>query len=104
VAIDNVLRGPEVYLRAHALDARNVDVPDGGARHVVSATREQHRLDASPDIRVRRQPAAAVPTPIATRALGAPYDRFLINADSDAYDIWLMHSPLRATGENHTHH
>jgi hypothetical protein len=76
-------------VRSHAFDARLADVPSGGARDPSSAARGQVALDASPDVRVWRSPAADPPDPVAV-----PLD-----ANSDPFDVWRMRSALRVRGE-----
>jgi hypothetical protein len=82
-------QGPRVYLRSHPYDTRWTTVPEGGARDPLSPTGAQFPLDASPDLRVRRAPAAPPPRPVALP----------LTAASDPYDLWLMQSALRAAGE-----
>ncbi len=58
VALDGGTQGPQLYVRADPASARRGTISPGGSRDPVSGARAQVRLDASPDIRVWRPPAA----------------------------------------------
>jgi len=89
VALDAQAQGPEVYLRADAASARRGAVTVGGGRDPAGMAGAQLRLDASPDIRIWRTPAAAPAEPLALPA----------GAGSSTFDIWVLQSALRAAGE-----
>jgi hypothetical protein len=89
VPLERAVVTPTIYVRSHVFDARLADVPSGGARDPSGAARGQVALDASPDVRVWRSPAADPPEPVAV-----PLD-----ANSDPFDVWRMRSALRVRGE-----
>lgn len=84
--LDGRQRGPEVYLRAHALDLGRDKIVPGGSRAPI-------RLDASPDVRIGR---ASLAPPIAPVAFAAAPAYF--GADADPYDVWLVKAALLANG------
>ncbi len=90
VALDGVAQGREVFLRAHGQASRQGDVPAGGARDAFRPAQAQVRLDASPDIRIRRA-AGGGPAPVAA---------FPVPPGDDEYLVWLLQSALRASGKN----
>jgi hypothetical protein len=90
VPLERPVVTPTIYVRSHAFDTRLADVPSGGARDPLGAARGQVALDASPDVRVWRSPAADPPEPVAV-----PLD-----GNSDAFDVWRMRSALRVLGES----
>src|SRR5205823_5824452 len=63
VAIDGSTVGPTTYLQAQDLDIRRGPVPFGGAEDLMSTSRTQARLDASPDLRIWRPDTAGPPIP-----------------------------------------
>jgi Domain of unknown function (DUF1906) len=112
VVIDGHLQAPEVFLRAHPFETRRPGVPEGGPRSPFvdpairkksSSAREQVRLDASPDIRIWRAPTALAPSPSKLPVVAPLVPRQVRPvraADTDAFDVWLLQSALRAKGED----
>lgn len=93
---DSILQRPEVYLRAHDLDARREAVPPGGPSNPVDPAGGQLRLDASPDIRVWRQPLAS---PAGHSVFRLPPGPLMPPPDymifADPFDRWLLQSALK---------
>ncbi|MER5755863.1 glycoside hydrolase domain-containing protein [Streptomyces sp. NPDC002088] len=95
IPLDGRAQGPQVYLRAHAHDDRLTGTPSGGPADPLTAAGGQARLDASPDIRIWRTPAAPPPQPMATVANPVALP---VGPGSATHDIWLLESALAAAG------
>ena len=103
--------GPELYLRAHDFDSRRWSVANGVLPHpfadpnpgapkpktgvaMPTSFPQTLRLDASPDIRIRRAATNPVPPPLLSIPASAPADQVA------AYLAWLAETVLRAQSGN----